>query len=162
MTRFIAITFVAIGLFATANSSVAQLSSPDQSWTLSENHAWDASAPLPIGDAAKEYVRRAPAPELPPPERLPYFVRHLNSLDPSIAHDALHEVSLVDVKHFLTLTPAAARPLRAYIIRPAPEDEFRSALDRLIAGYLLADGGPGLDAIDESILKDQERRFSDS
>ncbi len=94
MTRFIAITFVAIGLLTNLNSSLAQLNTPQGylRWTFSEKHAWDASARLPSGDAAKEYIRNAPAPELPPPERLPYFVRHLNSLDPSIAHDALHEM----------------------------------------------------------------------
>jgi hypothetical protein len=64
------IAFVVINLFIFPDSSIAQLSSPNPAWTLSEMRACDSSLPLPTGSATKEYIEKAPAPELSPPQRL--------------------------------------------------------------------------------------------
>ena len=161
MIRLTAVAIVFVGLLTASDASYGQLSSrPTQTWTLSERHAWDPENVLPPGDAVKEYVLQAPAPERAPPERLPYFVRHLNSDNSSIAADALDEASLVDVKHFRMLPASEVEPLKTYIINP-DVDEFRLNLDRLVAGYLLAAGDDGLDVMDESFLKNKERGFNE-
>ncbi|MEO1970806.1 MAG: hypothetical protein ABGX07_04590 [Pirellulaceae bacterium] len=64
------IAFAVINRFIFPDSSIAQLSSPNPAWTLSEMRAWDSSPPLPTGSAEKEYIEKAPAPELSPPQRL--------------------------------------------------------------------------------------------
>ena len=161
MIRLAAVAIVFVGLLTASDTSYGQLSSrPIQTWTLSERHAWDPENVLPPGDAAKEYVLQAPAPEGAPPERLPYFVRHLNSDNSSIAADALDEASLVDVKHFRMLPASEVEPLKTYIINP-DVDEFRLNLDRLVAGYLLAAGDVGLDVMDESFFRNKERGFNE-
>jgi hypothetical protein len=161
MTRIplTALAFIAINLLANLSSSIAQLSTPSPTLTLSETHAWDPSAALPTNADENEYIRKAPAPELPPPKRVGYFVRHLNSGVQSIAADALHEVSLAGVKHIATLSSSDTQLLRAYIVRPTAKDEFRAGLDRLIAGYLLAEGASGLEVFEESLFKDKERQI---
>ena len=148
---------IAIGMLLTPRCSNAQISPSSQHWTLSETHAWDPAASLPTSPDVSRYIRNSPAPELPPPKRLPYFVSLLNSTDPVIAFDALHEVALAGVKHISTLAPSEIERLESFIIDPQLKVEgIRIDLNILIAGYLVAQGESGLDLIDESILSNKE------
>jgi hypothetical protein len=52
------------------------------------------SSPLPVGDSAEEYVRRAPRPDADRLERLRFFARRMEHADAFIAADAFAEFAL--------------------------------------------------------------------
>ncbi|MAT70998.1 MAG: hypothetical protein CMJ58_15910 [Planctomycetaceae bacterium] len=69
----------------------------------------DWITPLPLSDAAIEYVKQLPA--LPPagPERLEFFQEHFENADPLIAQDAYDEFSRAPYKDIIDLGPRMQR-----------------------------------------------------
>lgn len=59
--------------------------------TKTDEFRWDA--PLSASDAVYRYLLKAPASDKPSRERLPYFLKHLESSDPVIALDVFSEFS---------------------------------------------------------------------
>jgi hypothetical protein len=78
---------------------------------------WDP--PLPMSEAAVRYVRAAPAPTAPAPERLEYALRFLDDSDPVITNDAFTEFAAAkydDVK--LVAAGVTPQRVRAWLADP--------------------------------------------
>ncbi|MEX0703210.1 MAG: WD40 repeat domain-containing protein [Planctomycetales bacterium] len=115
-------------------------------------------------EATIEHMTKAPQPNLAPPKRLPYFVRQLDSRDLEASQDSLHELAIAGTKHIAALSADDRRLLERHLTRPRTEEEEESArmgLDHLVAGYALATGEPGLDLIDEKLLRNPRTPFHD-
>ncbi|MEX1231250.1 MAG: hypothetical protein WEB58_13475 [Planctomycetaceae bacterium] len=65
--------------------------------------------PFKISNAAYDYVKRAPSPQMPIPQRLEYFLNYLEHADPQIAEDAYAEFADVSYQELIAFAPKIPR-----------------------------------------------------
>lgn len=159
MERFAALVYLAVVL-SPCRWSLAQLECKSGAKTLAQLYAWSEDFSPPSDPEVREYIKAAPAPELPPSQRLPYFVRHINSKNEEIWLDATYELELADLKHFTTMGPSEIAEFETFVetaFAAEPMAQFR--LEKVLTVYLFAKGTPGLDFIEETIIRDERRAF---
>lgn len=75
--------------------------------------------PIEISEVSAAYVRQSPSPEKPQSERLPFFLRFLESMDPLLANDAFAEFSRAKYEDVVTIKDRLPREkLRKWLDDP--------------------------------------------
>lgn len=87
--------------------------------TQDDNGQLQWSAPLEASESLLKYVLEAPAPDIVASERLPYFLRFLESDEPLIADDAFLELNSAEWEDILACTSQLPRDkLREWLRNP--------------------------------------------
>lgn len=78
---------------------------------------WDV--PRAVSEASYQYIRQAPSKETDPTERLPYFVRFLESSDQLVSDDAYGELATAPYKDIVAIRDSLPRAkLREWVSNP--------------------------------------------
>ncbi len=95
------------------------------------------SLPIPIDELGSEvnYLLKAPAPERPQIERLSYFLRYLDSDNPTISNDAFGEFSKANFEDVEQLSLEFSRKkIRGWLDDPNPQLDVRRAFYGMLLG----------------------------
>jgi hypothetical protein len=81
------------------------------------------------------YLKNAPAPELPANERLPYFLKFLDSPNTTVSNDAFGEFSKARFEDVEQLSPKISRAkVRSWLEDPNPQLDVRRAFYGMLLG----------------------------
>jgi len=92
-------------------------------------------APMPMTAAGFKYIKEAPSPDLPTPQRLKYYLNYLEHPDTGIAGDAFGEFGNSKYEDILQIVNDFPHDkLQSWVVGPKPVESMRRGLYGLMLG----------------------------